>query len=64
MKITVTDWRGTHEVWLPLKDIPHQGVFDSAGKCIMKYYDQTGRSDWLVSPDKIINELYDQLIVK
>lgn len=58
MKITVNDYNGVHSIQLPLENIPYLGVYDSAGKEIMKYYDQTGKKEWLVDPVKIINELH------
>lgn len=49
MKITVNDYNGTHSIQLPLENIHYLGVYDSAGKEIMKYYDQTGKKEWLVA---------------
>lgn len=61
MKIIVEDWRGSHKLELPLEDRPYQGVFDASGKQVMKFYDQTGRREWLVDPLVIINVMYKLL---
>ena len=56
-KIQVCNYKGEHTVvQLPLVEEPYSGVFDSSGKQIMKYYDQTGREDWFVNPKDIINK--------
>lgn len=60
MEIKVKNYRGDLvTIHLPLVERLYEGVFDSRGKQIMKYYDRTGKEDYFkflrgYSPEGVI----------
>lgn len=59
MKVTLKARYSEREkdVYLPLVDKAHYGVFDAKGTQVMKYYDQTGKMEWLVNVVDLVNEV-------